>query len=113
MRREYVETISSQAAPSPARHLLTSSAPSPTVTAPATPTIAPLRLPPRIARKAGRAGGQPVVKRALRPPKGESSSPAGAVCGGRVGLPSAGALLPRRKAPKARGATAPAVTIIA
>src|SRR5919205_1278992 len=43
MRREYVETISSQAAPSPARHLLTSSAPSPTVTAPATPTSRPFK----------------------------------------------------------------------
>src|SRR5205807_9762054 len=41
MRREYVETISSHAAPSPARHLLTTSAPSPTVTAVATPTSRP------------------------------------------------------------------------
>src|ERR1051326_2684583 len=45
MRREYVETISSHAAPSPARHLLTSSAPSPTVTAVATPTSRPFKSP--------------------------------------------------------------------
>src|SRR5918998_4148696 len=43
MRREYVETISSHAAPSPARHLLTSSAPSPTLTAVATPTSRPFK----------------------------------------------------------------------
>src|ERR671920_840238 len=43
MRREYVETISSHAAPSPARHLLTSSAPSPTLTAVATPTSCPFK----------------------------------------------------------------------
>lgn len=43
MRREYVETISSHAAPSPARHLLTSSAPSPILTAVATPTSRPFK----------------------------------------------------------------------
>src|ERR1044072_9902495 len=90
MRREYVETISSQAAPSPARHLLTSSAPSPTVTAPATPTSRPFDSLRGLPLKAGRAGGQPVVKRALRPPKGESSSPAGAACGGAAPPPAPG-----------------------
>src|SRR5215212_4896194 len=113
MRREYVETISSQAAPSPARHLLTSSAPSPTVTAPATPTWRPFDSLRGLPELAGRAGGQPVVKRALRPPKGESSSPAGATRGDLPGPPSAGALLPRRKAPKACRRGRPAVTIIA
>src|ERR1051325_4221152 len=76
MRREYVETTPPQAAPSPARPLLTSSAPSPTVTAPATPTSRPFNSLRGLPRLAGRAGGQPIVKRALRPPKGESSSPA-------------------------------------
>src|SRR5919202_5904253 len=74
MRREYVETISSHAAPSPARHLLTSSAPSPTVTAFATPTSRPFQVPPRRGHEATRVGGQPIVKRALRPPGGESSA---------------------------------------
>src|SRR5215218_2197232 len=43
MRREEVETISSHAAPSPARHLLTNSAPSPTLTAVAPPTSRPFK----------------------------------------------------------------------
>src|SRR5437588_6216498 len=88
MRREYVETTSSHAAPSPARHLLTSSAPSPTVTAFATPTSRPFQVPPRRGPEATRVGGQPIVKRALRPPGGESSAaPAGeSGRGGRLGL---------------------------
>src|SRR5688500_10813936 len=73
MRREYVETISSQAAPSPARHLLTSSAPSPTFTAVATPTSRPFKSLHGSKAYRPRVGGQPIVKRALRPPEGESS----------------------------------------
>src|SRR3954463_4973487 len=102
MRREYVETISSHAAPSPARHLLTSSAPSPTGTAPAPPTSRPFDSLRGLPELAGRAGGQPVVKRALRPPKGESSSPAGAACGGGAAPRSPGA------PPPAVGGRAPA-----
>src|SRR5947199_8332808 len=78
MRREYVETISSHAAPSPARHLLTISAPSPTVTAVATPTSRPFKVPPRLGpESAPRVGGQPFVSGHYDLLKGKVPAPAG------------------------------------
>src|SRR3954471_17380490 len=109
MRREYVETISSQAAPSPARHLLTSSAPSPTVTAPATPTSRPFDSLRGLPEKRAARVVNPLSNGHYDRRKGKVPAPPGAA--------------PPRRRPAARGrtsgaasvrgATSPAVTIIA
>src|SRR5215213_2494201 len=113
MRREYVETISSHAAPSPARHLLTSSAPSPTVTAPATPTSRPFDSLRGLPEKRAARVVNPLSNGHYDRRKGKVPAPPGPLAAAE---PARRPRARRSRAGRPRrpgGAAAPAVTIIA